>query len=246
MPRGDNFGRRLLVSMDAKGYGSGDDQQQGAIQAGLLSVANTAADQAGLDRSAWERQSAGDGELAVLPRTEPEPRVVDDFVRELAAALADHNYDLRPESRLRLRVAIHHGVAIPASNGFRGQGVVIVSRLVDSDPIRAALAAEQESALAVILSEQVYTDTVVQRHTSLTPKDFRKVLVMNKEFRQEAWLRLPGHDVHALDLVPAATEAPKHERGRPPAPQRSAEVINEFNGDVNAPNSVFGISHRQG
>lgn len=249
MARGENFGRRLLVSMDAKSYGRGDDQQQGAIQTGLLAVADAAAEHAGLDRSAWDRQGSGDGELAVLPLTQAEPRVVDDFVRELAAALTDHNYDLRPQSRLRLRVAIHHGVAIPAGNGYRGQGVVVVSRLVDSEPIRAALAVQDQANLAVILSKQVYIDTIVQRHTSLAHQEFRRVQVTNKEFTEEAWLRLPGHDVHALDLTVTAGErrkrtASKSRKRAEPTPARPADVHIEFQKRVNAPRSVFGISNR--
>ncbi|PZS28726.1 MAG: hypothetical protein DLM61_14275 [Pseudonocardiales bacterium] len=249
MTRGENFGRRLLVSMDAKSYGRADDQQQDAIQTGLLAVADAAAEHAGLVRSAWDRQSSGDGELAVLPLTEAEPRVVDDFVRELAAALTDHNYDLRPQSRLRLRVAIHHGVAIPAGNGYRGRGVVVVSRLVDSEPIRAALAAQNQANLAVILSKQVYTDTIVQRHTSLAHQEFRRVQVANKEFTEEAWLRLPGHDVHALDLTATAggrRERTASEPRKPaePTPTRPADVHIEFQREVTAPRSVFGISNR--
>jgi hypothetical protein len=247
--RGESFGRRLLVSMDAKSYGRGDDQQHGAIQTGLLAVADVAAEHAGLERSAWDRQSLGDGELAVLPVTEAEPRVVDDFVRELAAALADHNYDLRSESRLRLRVAIHHGVAIPADNGYRGQGVVVVSRLVDSEPIRAALVGQDRANLAVILSRQVYTDTIVQRHTSLTHQEFRRVQVVHKEFTDEAWLRLPGYDVHELDLTAAAEVGRKRTASKPriqdaPTPTRPTDVHIEFQRKVSAPKSVFGISKR--
>lgn len=235
--------------MDAKGYGRADDQQQGAIQIGLLAVADAAAEHAGLDRSAWDRQGSGDGELAVLPLTEAEPRVVDDFVRELAAALTEHNYDLHPQSRLRLRVAIHHGVAIPASNGYGGQGVVVVSRLVDSKPIRAALAVQDQANLAVILSKQVYIDTIVQRHTSLAHQEFRRVQVANKEFTEEAWLRLPGHDVHALDLTATAgvrrnQTASKPRKKAEPTPARPTDMHIEFQKKVNAPRSVFGISNR--
>jgi len=124
---------------------------------------------------------------------------VDDFVRKLAAALQHHNRALLPERRLRLRLAIHHGSAAPASNGFFGQGVVVVNRLVDSPVLRAALAAS-DADLAVILSRQVYTDTVVQGYTSFDPADFRKIRVRNKEFSEDAWIWVSRGDVHALDL----------------------------------------------
>jgi hypothetical protein len=209
------FGRRLLLAVDAQGYGGGDDQQHVAIQNGLLSVLNEAATRAHLARDRWSRQLAGDGELAVLPISEPEPLVVDDFVRELAAALRCHNRDRIPTVRLRL--AIHHGVAMPASMGFAGQGVVAVSRLADSEPLRQALTQSTDADLAVCLSGQVYRDTVLQGHTSLRPEDFRRVEVRVKEFTQDAWLRIPGGDVHALEL----SDEPRRpvDKSRPALPE---------------------------
>src|SRR5262245_22591969 len=74
------FGRRLLVSIDAKGYGGGDDQRHVAVQDTLLAVLGEAASKAHLSRAEWVQLGAGDGELAILPSSEPEPGVVDDFV----------------------------------------------------------------------------------------------------------------------------------------------------------------------
>ena len=152
-----------------------------------------------LARDTWARQPAGDGELCVLPEQESEPRVVDDLVRELSSLLTRHNEGLPASARLRLRMAIHHGVAMPAANGFSGQGVVVVSRLVNSRALRAVQQAS-DSDLVVILSRRVFLDIVVQRHTSLRATDFRKVRVRNKEYVEDAWVRVPEADVHALDL----------------------------------------------
>jgi len=184
------------------------------IQKHLLAVLDEAAAQAMLVRSSWLKQAAGDGELSVLPGSESEPQVVDDFVRELGASLSRHNEDLRPEAKLRLRLAIHHGVAIRGANGFSGQGVVVVSRLVDSRPLREALKAS-DADLAMMLSRRVFLDTVVQRHTSLRAADFRKVRIRNKEYDEDAWMRVPGADVHHLDL-------PEHDE-LPPAAQPSPD-----------------------
>jgi hypothetical protein len=235
LAHGDDFGRRLLLSVDAKSYGSGDDQRQAAIQDGLLAVLDEAAAGARLTRIAWMRQEAGDGELAVLPPGDPEPRLVDDFVLKLHAALTRHNDDLIPEARLRLRVAIHNGVALRARNGFSGQGVVVVGRLVDSRPLKEALNAATEANLAVALSQRVYEDTVVQRHTSLRATDFRRVRVRNKEFVADAWIRVLGADVHTLDIAddlpepsPGRAEPTRQaESGRraEPAPQGRAEPV---------------------
>jgi hypothetical protein len=127
--------------------------------------------------------------LALLPATEPEPRVVDDLPRHLAHELAQLNADMLPERRLRLRMAVHHGSAAPAAMGYSGQGVVVVSRLLDSAPLRQAL---DGADLAVMLSAAVYDDVVLNGHTSLRPEQCTPVLVMVKELQTKAYLLVPG------------------------------------------------------
>jgi hypothetical protein len=246
----DDFGRRLLVSVDAQGWGGHDERRQFAIQRALVTVLDLAAEQAGLDRSSWIRQPSGDGELSLLPDTEPEPVVVDAFVRELSVALADHNHDLVPAAWLRLRMAVHHGVATRSDNGFVGQGVVLVSRLLESDPLRNALAAAPDKALAVVLSTRVFDDVVAQRRTALSIQDFRKVAIQVKETAGHAWLRVPGADVHTLDVsgVPprapdqAPSAASPHSASEPLAASSGPTVHTEVNaGSFTAGQAIFGI-----
>lgn len=265
MAEGDDFERRLLLSVDAKGYGQGTDRRHGIVQKALLKVLNDAAERAGLARADWQRQQGGDGELAVLPPGEREPRVADDFIRHLAAALRRGNRDETEERRLRLRVALHFGPTMPEVNGFRGSGPVAVSRLCGCRPLRAALDASGAD-LAVILSNRVFTDTIVQEHTSLQASDFRRVRVRDKEYDEDAWILVPGHDVHALDLPvddgPAAapTDASGHGPAagepEPTAPSGSGSdettttdaghksVHSVFNDRVDARGAVFGFNEK--
>jgi hypothetical protein len=247
--RDEGFGRALLMACDATGYGRGDDQLQDAMQAGLIKVLDEAATGARLVRSEWDRNSTGDGELALLPATVSEPRVVDDFIRELCAALARHNRHLADHARLRLRVAIHYGIAYPASNGYSGQGVVVVSRLLDSAPLREAMK-QTDTELALILSDGVYQETVAGGHTSLRPAEFRAVDVRNKEFAARAWIWLPLGGTQRLSS--ASPEAEESAPGRaaaadPGREQRVGQRLtarNDFYGPVHAPGAVFGINLR--
>ncbi|GAA2719217.1 hypothetical protein [Actinocorallia aurantiaca] len=232
MSEGDHFARRLLTSVDAQGYGPSTDRRQGGIQRALLAVLDDAAARAGLRRDRWERQVAGDGELAVLPPDEPEPRVVDDYVMCLAGALRRANRDGR---RLRLRLAVHHGTAVRGAQSHDGAGVVEVSRLCDSSVLRNALTAS-EADLVVLLSERVFQDVVRNEYTSLSPSDFREVRVTVKEYDRPAYLYLPGHDAHSLDLsAPAPRTA-----GPSPAPAGHPNIANVFHAPVDARGSVFG------
>lgn len=230
-----------MISVDATGYGSGDDQRQSDVQAGLLDVLDQAAASTGLDRDSWERQGAGDGEFSVLLPQTAEGRLVGDFPRHLAAFLSRRNGDAPWENRLRLRLAIHYGTAIADVNGHSGQGPVEVARLCDSTPLRVALK-EAEADLAVMLSDRIFTDIVRHGHApSVAPEEFREVEVEVKEFSERAWLWIPrGRNVHSLTLAPDEAPVPKAESDGSP-PKQAASVHNEFHERVDARGANFGF-----
>jgi hypothetical protein len=233
-----SFDRRLLVAVDAMGYGSGTDRDHFAVQAGLTKVLEVAAANAGLRRDLWLTQQAGDGELAILPRDEPEPVVVDQYVRHLDEALAAHNADPASGRRIRLRMAVHFGAAMRADNGYAGQGVVAVSRLVDSPPVKQALANAPDASLAVILSRQIYDDVVRQGHISVPEAEFIKVGVQVKEYRDEAWVRVVGVPPKVTEGEQSADERPMQAETAPERPG----VQQSFYGDFYAPGATFGNS----
>jgi hypothetical protein len=235
---GSSFDRRLLVAVDAEGYGSGTDRDHFAVQAGLTKVLDVAAANAGLRRDLWLTQQAGDGELAILPRDESEPVVVDQYVRHLDEALAAHNADPAAGRRIRLRMAVHFGAAMRADNGYAGQGVVAVSRLVDSPPVKHALANAPEASLAVILSRQIYDDVVRQGHISVPEAEFIKVGVQVKEYQDEAWVRVVGVPYGGTAGKQPADERPREDESAPERPG----VQQNFYGDFYTPGSTFGNS----
>jgi len=208
------FARRLCVAVDAKSYGALDNVAQYDTQVLLPEILDEAAAAAGLDRSAWLKQPQGDGELALVPPDQAEPRVVDDFVRELDAILQLRNHGRMPDARLRLRMAIDFGVAYEAPYGFAGEAVVATARLLASDGLHHALAEVADADVAVALSPQVYR-TVVNRHTSLAPDHFYRIEVSEKEYSSEAWIRV-------LPRSAAAFPAPMREPSQAPPEARQA------------------------
>ncbi|MEU6025314.1 hypothetical protein [Micromonospora sp. NPDC047134] len=236
-------GRRPILSVDARGYSRGDSRRQSEYQQGLVDLMTISAEAAGLRRNDWDRQKAGDGELAILPPDEPENALIDDFCRILSENVADYNEDRIEDARLRLRLAVHNGVVQPAANGYAGAGVVVVSRLVNADPARAVQDALPRAGLVVIVSNRVFVDTVAQGHTVTRPSRFRKFTVQVKEYRDDAWLYVPGFDLRDLILP----EVPPHDEGpvrTPPQAGRStnvpsSSVVNTFQGEVTA--GVIGV-----
>lgn len=242
------FARHLCLAVDAKGYGGRDNVSQYDVQRDLPIALAEASEAAGLDRSVWWKQPQGDGEIAVLPPGQPEPRVVDDFVRELDASLALLNHEKRQDVRLRLRVAIHFGVAYEAPSGFAGDAIVVTARLLASKELHRALDASPEADMVVALSDRVYADTVLQRHTSLQPSQFARVEVSEKEYLGPAWIRVlsrssvPAADRPAARNQPArkqpARDRPAREQPAGAAPQAGKGaaafpgVENNFYGEV--------------
>jgi hypothetical protein len=243
--------------VDAKGYSTRIDIDQQELQRAIVAVCDAAARAAALHRDAWHRQGTGDGELAVLPAEEQEDVVVDHYVRELVAELDRYNGRLLPSARLRLRVAIHFGRLSKGSIGHAGPAPIAVARLVDSAILHAALAAAPGADLALLVSAPVFDDTIATLGTTLRPVDFRRVRVTHKEFSEDAWLWVPGHDAHTLPLGGEVTAAapggspPAEPRFRAAPPSRgpggaaedgSPVVHNTFQGRVDAPGAVFGMS----
>src|SRR5262249_23565213 len=160
----NDFDRHLCVCVDAQGYSGRNAQGQRELQAELRTILDSAANAARLDRLPWKTQEQGDGELMLVPVGSDEPRVIDDMIRHIAAFLTQYNKLRRADAYLRLRVALHSGVAYPAPLGFAGPAVVMVTRLLQSDELRGALDSTT-AHLAAILSPTAY-EVVETGHTT--------------------------------------------------------------------------------
>ncbi|WP_371598610.1 hypothetical protein [Streptomyces sp. NBC_00564] len=241
------FGRRLLLAVDAKGYGRVDVLTQRQLQEAIQRLLGEAAAAAGLARESWETQEGGDSVFAVLPEGASEPDLVDGFMRHLDAGLRAFNHGRLPEAWLRLRAAVHFGTASPAANGFEGRAPVEIGRMLDSVALRAALAAAPEACLAFAVSTTVFNDVIRGAYTTIRAQEFREVRITEKEYTGRAWIRVPGYDVHALELDgadPGVSGGGEAVDARPPNASTASgdTVIHVFNETVHAPGSVFGIS----
>lgn len=145
--------RRLCAAIDVEGYsrrGALDEQRHiqsvlvRAVDAGLVSVPEA------------ERQEQGDGQLIVFPAGIAEPTVIRLFLREFTAALARENRLLRPEARIRVRIALDAGLVQRGENGYVGDGAISPGRLCDSKEARDALAGSTGEYI-VIVSRQLAT-----------------------------------------------------------------------------------------
>ena len=240
MQHRSRFGRQLCIAVDAARYSALDSVAQYDLQKVLSGILDEAAGSANLNRGAWVKQPQGDGEFALVPPDQPEPRLIDDFIRELDATLELHNHGRVPEARLRLRVAMDFGVAYEAPFGFAGEAVVNAARLLTSDALHQALANTDDANLAVALSVTVY-QTVLERHTSISAGDFTRASVSEKEYSGQAWIRVltrhPSGTKPADEPKQSSTRQRRSTPRKPPGPRYS--VQNNFHAPVDA--EVIGI-----
>lgn len=220
---------RFVVGVDVEKYSVRNVRQQDETQQALDSILDTAAAAAGLDRQLWVTAPGGDGELAVLPADVDMVAVVSRFVSELDDRLGAFNEDRVPVMKIRLRVAMHIDTVKLSAFGYAGPGLVVLSRLLDAAPLRAALASALDANLALLVSEPVYRKVVQSGLGGLRPRRFAAITVDNKAkgFRETAYLHIPGAsqdaDSRPRDAAGADPEGPHP--GGPPASGREDRPV---------------------
>jgi hypothetical protein len=170
---------RFLVAVDVAGFSRRCAAEQARVQDDLDSAMTQAAASAGLDRERWYRQPRGDGDLAVLPRGANGLSLVADYPRKLAFKIADVNL-ANGGSRLRVRLAIHHGAVAPGRFGPVGSALVAISRLVDAEAARQQLRQRSDLDITLIVSAAVYDEVIQSRLHDLNPEAFRRVITRAK------------------------------------------------------------------
>jgi hypothetical protein len=153
---------------------------QARFQDGLEHAMKQAATGAGLDLKRWYRQPRGDGELAVLPEGADGLSLVADYPRRLAAAVAAINQSGKDGSRLRVRMAIHHGAVAPGRFGPVGAAPIVLSRLIDAEIVRQQLRHRNDLDIALIVSAAVYKEVIQSQLQDLHPADFRRTIIRAK------------------------------------------------------------------
>jgi class 3 adenylate cyclase len=237
--------RRLVISADMANYSRRNNMLQYHAQRDFRQIMDAAAAELAVDRPSWRQQQGGDGELAILPPDASERTLVAKLTPVLDTLLRQYNVGRTAESRIRLRVAVHQGlVHLDGANGFPGEAVNTVSRLVDAPVLKDALRRRFPRAnVGLIVSDQLYSDVVCHYH-DLRPDLFQKVVaeLPDKDFCQPAWLYVP-HENAALDddhKDTPASAAASH-RG-PPAATGPAQEWHD--NTVHAP-AIFGNNGTQ-
>ncbi|HEY7594068.1 MAG TPA: AAA family ATPase [Actinophytocola sp.] len=198
---------RTILVVDVVGFGDRrrNNVDQIAVRKGLYRALAEAFSAAGICWADCEHEDRGDGALILAPAEMPKGPFAEVLPGALVAALDRHNRSHRPAEQVRLRMALHAGEIHYDDHGVTSAAINLSFRLLDSAPLKAALA-ESPAVLAMIVSSWFF-DEVVRHSRACDPKAYRSVSVVVKETTAAAWLHVPDHPQDAE--IPAGEENPE-------------------------------------
>lgn len=185
----DRTGIRMGFTVDVVNYSSRSQRGKSDAQNRVADIIDQALRDIGLHISDTDHQGTGDGLNAYLPPNVEIDRALPQLVRSMVDRLAQDNQ--RYHDRLRLRMAAAVGLFRRAALGYADNTIIEFCRLVDSPPLREAMARHPDADLAILLSDVLHRFTVRDGESGLDPTDFTPVQVKVKTFHGNAWLWVP-------------------------------------------------------
>ncbi|PRY41329.1 hypothetical protein [Umezawaea tangerina] len=184
---------RLILSVDLRKYSTHNYRGQRDAQNRLQRLIGYALRRCGVTKVRVQRQEQGDGHLVVFPAWAGDPEVVAALILGLRDGLYHLNLVTGAFGRMRMRAALTQSPLRRSANGYLGDGIVRVNRMLDAPGVRAALEDAEDSDLVVALTPQLHEEIVALHPPGLTADDFRLVelSVPEKNYATEAWLHVP-------------------------------------------------------
>jgi effector-associated domain 2 (EAD2)-containing protein len=149
------------------------------------------------------REDRGDGALVVVPPSYDTAVLLTTVVQRLRAEVRKHNDVSIEPARMRLRLAVHTGIARPDAEGLVGTAVNHAFRILEAVQLKEILR-HTGAELALITSERVYEDVVQHGLGLVNPAEYHRVTLRVKETVTTAWIAVPGlaAPVHPVPAAP--------------------------------------------
>jgi tetratricopeptide (TPR) repeat protein len=196
-------------------------------RAGLYAGLQRAFRTVGIRWSGCDHEDRGDGVFILVPAEVPKKLFVERVPYELIEAVREHNATHPVPERIRLRLALHAGEVNYDDHGATSTSVVQAFRLVDADPLRAALKASP-GVLALITSAYFF-DEVVSHSAVIDPTTYRHVTIVAKESKHIGWISLPDHPYPQRAAAPLTTVPSPQPRQLPAHTPHFVGRVHELN-----------------
>jgi hypothetical protein len=169
-----------------------DDAIRAELRIRLRQLLTCALSETGIRNAEYRMRTTGDGWLVTIDPLVGKPRVLGPVVDRLAVGLRKQNRRPDLARQLRVRLVIHAGDLLVASDGeLVGAELNFAFRLLDAQQLRTLLK-QASGPLVTCASDALYRQVVAQRHEGLDPADFEPVWLIHKKTRALGWVRAPG------------------------------------------------------
>jgi class 3 adenylate cyclase len=182
-----------ILVLDMESFSTRSDPIQRSLRDAMYEVVESAFAQAGIDRGKVVTEDRGDGILILVPPTISPVRLAGPLIRALDDGLREKAQVFSAAHSLRMRLALHQGLAVRDRHGWSGDAVNTACRLVDAQPLRDALRAADSAHLAFIVSDQVYDGVVRHAHRGIDPAAYLPLRFTTKHGEvMKSWITVPG------------------------------------------------------
>ncbi|WP_328776005.1 hypothetical protein OHU17_15075 [Streptomyces goshikiensis] len=208
---------RTMLLIDTERFSDRDDVQQALLRRMLFSLVDRVLLTAGVDQTMRLRADRGDAVMELIDPAVPLTTLLRALLTDLPAELRAMNRMAASSTQLRLRAVLAGGyVAVDEYDGWVGTDLNDACRLLDADPLRAALR-ERAGDFVLCVSESVHAGIVRHQHTGIPAEEFTHITVPTKNGPLPAWLHGPLPTL----ANPSATPPPADPTPASPTPAPS-------------------------
>ncbi len=179
-----------IIELDVVGSGSRSPRRSRELRSDLRGIVRDVLRRQGISFDDIERKDQGDGTRLLFPAKYPPTQIVGPFISDLGTLLREHRRRAAPEARIRLRVAAHHGAIYRDEEGWDGEPLRVVARLLEADPLRQAVADHAEADFALLISQEMHREVILDGYGP-RPEEFQPVRADVKEMGARRGSTLP-------------------------------------------------------
>lgn len=226
---------RTILLLDIEKYSNRDDVEQAYLRRMLYGIADRVLESAGIDATLRRRADRGDSVMELIDAGASTTALLRALLSEAPVQVRAVNRMASASAQIRLRAVLATGyVRIDELDGWVGSDLNLACRLLDGEPLRAALR-ERRDDVALCVSETVHSGIVRHDYPGVPKDGFHAMTVDSKNGPLRAWLHgplpegaAPGTPEGAAPDTPEGTDAevpddtdrtagPPRPTSRPPA-----------------------------
>ncbi|MFJ9905001.1 hypothetical protein ACIRVK_19240 [Streptomyces sp. NPDC101152] len=205
-----------IVVLDIENFSSRRDPVQRRIRAAMYHVLRDAMERVGLAAADVVSEDRGDGVLMLVKSTVSPVLIAGPFLRELDAGLGEYAEGAKEDHAVRLRLALHQGLAERDDDGWSGDAVNTACRIVDAQPLRDVLVAAPSARTVFAVSDEIHRAVIRHGHRGIDPAAYLPCDFATKHGETiSIWITVPGYPAPPGLPATASGGVPPEERPEP-------------------------------